>query len=434
MQSSVVDRILWVVKGQGGSAAAAQTLLVRVAILGVNTVTGIITARGLGPDGRGEQAAMSALLFLLPSALVYNIKRHPEKQSDLFSAALVMALALGGLASLIGIFLLPIWLKHYSVQAIYLGQWFMLCAPIITLMEVIRASLEASERFSVANQLRFLPPISTLLILVVTATSGWLTPFTANLAYLLPGIPILLCLSVLLRSVFEFRLRCFRSSSLLLLSYGVRSYGIDLLTSLLAQFQQLLVVNLLVPKQLGMYAVALSLATILNIIQSSVVSVLFPKSSARPITEVVQLTARAARISAILTLIAAFIAMLIGPALLGLLYGKAYLEAATIFRLALLEVVIGGTTMILAQAFMALGRPGTVAVLQGIGVGLNLPLMMILIPKYGLVGAGLAILTATSVRLISVLLCFPLILKVRLPSLIVTFEDIQLLKKTIFYT
>src|ERR687897_914095 len=83
-----------------GVAAVAQTLLANIFILGLNFVTGIITARLLGADGRGELAAIVvwsqflsyALVLGLPSSLVFNLKRHPDRASGLFSAALILSL------------------------------------------------------------------------------------------------------------------------------------------------------------------------------------------------------------------------------------------------------------------------------------------------------------------------------------------------------
>lgn len=437
MRSLLVNRVLWMFRGDTGTAAIAQTLLVRVFILGVNTATGIITARVLGPSGRGAQTAMgawvlllpSAMLLGIPSALLYNFKRHPEQKSEIFSAALLLTIVLGGIASLVGISLVPIWLKNYSSEIIYFAQWLMMFVPLVMLTEIVRAALEANEQFSAANQLRFIPPLSTLLMLGVMTFTGWLTPFTANLAYFLPGIPTFAWLLISLQRSLKIRLRRFKTSSWQLLSYGVRSYGIDLLTSLLAQLQQVVVIGLLTPASLGMYAVSLSLSGVLNVFQASIVTVLFPKTAARPVSEVVALIGRAARLSAAMTLLAGLGGMILGPILLELLYGKAYLGAVPLFRLLMVEVTLGGTAMVLAQAFMALDRPGLVAVLQGVGLGLNFPLMLLLIPNYGLVGAGFALIGATTARLIFILVSYPLVLKVRPPSLLLTRGDLQFLKQ-----
>ena len=79
------------VTSRSGVAATAQTFLANVFILGINAGTGIITARLLGPSGRGELAAMImwpqflayCLTLGVPSALLYNLKRYPGQASSL---------------------------------------------------------------------------------------------------------------------------------------------------------------------------------------------------------------------------------------------------------------------------------------------------------------------------------------------------------------
>src|SRR5918997_5012755 len=83
---------------RSGLAATAQTLLANILILSLNFGTGIITARILEPSGRGELAALImwpqflayTLTLGLPSALLYNLKRYPDRAPRLFSAALLL--------------------------------------------------------------------------------------------------------------------------------------------------------------------------------------------------------------------------------------------------------------------------------------------------------------------------------------------------------
>ena len=79
--------------------------------------------------------------------------------------------------------------------------------------------------------------------------------------------------------------------------------------------------------------------------------------------------------------------------------------------------MLSGTAWVLAQTFMALDRPGVVTILQGLVVGLSIPLLMWLVPRYGLEGAGIALLVSALVRFIFVYASFPLVLKVSPPRL-----------------
>jgi O-antigen/teichoic acid export membrane protein len=55
--------------------------------------------------------------------------------------------------------------------------------------------------------------------------------------------------------------------------------------------------------------------------------------------------------------------------------------------------------------------------------------MLLLIPAYGLMGAGFALLASTTARLIFILGCYPLMLKVRPPNLLLMREDLRFLRQ-----
>lgn len=429
---NAANRVRWIMQGRDATAATLQTLLARILILAINMGTGIITARFLGPQGRGEQAAIilwpQLLAYLmtlgLPAALRYNLKRYPNEKSELFSAVLVLSLGLGLLASLIGIVFIPHWLgQQYSADVVHFAQWFMLTAPVGVFWANLVAALEATEDFSSANQGQYLTPLFILIMLLALLLAHGLTPFNTSLAYTVAGLPIFFWILNRLWKRFRPRWHKLGPQYKRLLSYGLRAYGIDLLGTIATQMDQALVVGLLSPASMGKYAVALSLSRMLDIFQGSIITVLFPKTAARPIEEVIALTGRAARVGLAFSLMAATGAMLVVPFLLHLLYGSEFIGALPVFRILAIEVVLGGTTWVLAQAFMALGRPGTITIMQAIGLGLTLPLLLILIPRYGLVGAGLAILCSTTIRLIFMLASYPLILKIRPPNLLITRED-----------
>lgn len=438
---SLTSSVRWVLGGGSGMAATIQTVMTRFLILTTNIATGVITARTLAPIGRGEQAAITlwpqflafALTLGLPSALLYNLKRYPEKRSETFAAALLLGTGLGFVATLVGILFIPRWLSQYSPDVIRSAQLFMLMAPLSLLGVVFTAAFEANDDFTTANQVRYLAPFSTLIILLGLVSAGMLTPVTAGIAYLLPGLPIALWMIQRLWKQYQPVWQNLMPTYRRLMSYGIRAYGIDLLGTLSGQIDQVLVVGLLEPASMGMYAVALSLSRMIAIFQSSVVTVLFPKAAARPVQEAVALTGQAARISMAFTLLVAIGVMFLGPVLLRILYGSEFLGSIPVFRLLLLEVVVGGTAWVLTQAFMALGQPGIATLLQAIGLGTSVPLMVVLIPHYGLVGAGISLLSASSLRLLLALLSFPIVLKVRPPSLLINRNDIRLLQDKLLH-
>ena len=368
-----------------------------------------------------------ALTLGLPTALLYNLRRYPERGSQLFSAALLIGTGMGLLATLAGVLFIPRWLTQYPPAVVSAAQWLMLFSPLILLIAAFSAVLRAQEEFSAFNAVRYSQPILTLLILIVLALTHRLTPLNAALAYLLTYVPIFLWLIVRLSRVYRPMLRGFRGAFSSLTSYGVRSYGADMLGQLVAgQLDRVLVVGLLDPAAMGLYVVAVGVARTLDVFPSAVAFIVLPKAASRPVEEVVALVGRGVRVSISAALLAAAVLAILGPWALKLIYGQEFLGAVPVFRLLLAQAVLGGATWVLAQAFMASDRPGTVSVMQGIGVGLTVPLLMVLVPRYGLVGAGLAMLISTATRFVFVLANFPITLGVRPPGFMPRWSDFTL--------
>lgn len=423
--------------GRSGKAAIVQTFLSKILILGANMATGIITARFLGAAGRGDLAVMILwpqflaylLTFGLPSALIYHIRSHQSEKSQLFSAAFWLGLVLGCLATGIGVIFIPQWLSQYPNSVIRSAQWFMLASPISLLSLIGASALESQEEFRAANYSRYSSPLLTLTVLLILLLTQQLSPFTAALAYMIPALVVFCWIIYTLKKYFNFTLDNLGVSYQKLINYGLRSYGIDLLKVLSGRIGQALVVSLLTPVDMGLYAVAISLSRLLNIFESAMITVLLPKTAARPIPEIVALTVKGARVTTFLTVICVAPLMLICPWLLTLLYGEEFSEAVPVFRILLIQVTIEGTAWVLAQTFIAAGKPGIVTILQVVGLSSNVPLMLILIPKYGLVGAGLAMLIATAIRFIFIMVSFPVILKLNPPSLLISKHDLMNIKQ-----
>jgi antigen flippase len=417
---------------RGGVAAVAQILFANIFILGINFGTGVITARLLGPHGRGEQAAIIlwpqalalATTLGLPSALLFNLRRHPERASQLFSAALLIGTLMGGIATVIGVLFIPRWLTAYPTEVVHFAQLAMFFAPLVLLSLTFNFVLQAREEFTLYNAVRYLNPLVTLLVLVSLALFHDLTPFNSALAYLLPTVPIFLWMLIRLWRLYRPTWRELGWAAKRLTSYGARSYGVDLLGLLSLQLDRVFVVGLLTPASMGLYTVALSLAQMLNVFPRAAVAVLFPKASGRTVEEAASLAGRAARGSVTLTALAAVGLGILSPWALGMVYGREFLDAIPVFRLLLFVMVLGSATYVLVQTFMAVDRPGLVTIPQILGLGLSVPLLLVLVPRYGLEGVGLALLISAAVRFVIVLACFPLILKVRVPRLLLTSADL----------
>jgi O-antigen/teichoic acid export membrane protein len=366
----------------------------------------------------------------VPSSLIYYLRNRPEEKDRLIANSFLMAMVFGTVAAVVAALILPWWLHKYSPSIIHAAEWFLITVPICSVTLAGRAILEASDEFSASNAIQTLTPFATLLGLVAFLCAHRLNPYTAAIAYIAASLPTFLFMIRRVRRVGLNRWHCNLSVMRLMMGYGIRSYGIDLLGTLALQVDQVLVVSLLSASSMGSYVVVLSLSRMLNLFQNSVVMVLFPKAAGRSPEEVIELTGRSVRVSGLITALGGIFVCATGPTLLRILYGKQYVSAAGALRVLVLEVVLSGTTFVLAQAFMALGRPGVVTILQAIGLSFSIPMMLWLIPHYGIDGAAIALFTSTLVRLVFIYAGFRIFLKTKPPRLTPDGQDVGLIVQT----
>jgi O-antigen/teichoic acid export membrane protein len=411
---------------KSGIMAIIQTACANIAVQAVNLLCGIITARSLGADGRGLLAGIImwpqflayGMTMGIPIASVYWLKRRQDTSSELAGAGLLLSAVFGLLAALVGAAILPYSLHTYPAAAIHLARLWILVTPLELLAVTLIAQAQAADAFSKYNVYRFLSPFSVLIVLAIEKSLGRLTYSSAAFAYLLGGTPAMIWTARWAWRYFRPTLRSPIVSSGLLLSYGVRAWGADLLGTVATQVDRVLVVGLLNPEMMGLYVIAQSAAGVLAFIPTAVAPITMPRSTNLSTGDSVALTGRAARATLCLMFLASLPLLFCGDFLLRLVYGHGFAPAAAILPFLVVEAIASGLTSVLSQAFLAAGFPGTVSMLQGCGVLTSIPLMFWLIPRFGLKGAGCALMLSTICRLLFVLLNFPFKLKSRPPGLI----------------
>jgi antigen flippase len=426
------------VGAKSGASAIVQTGVANVVVQAGNILSGVITARALGPGGRGSLAAIImwpqflayAMTVGVPVATVYWLKRRPELAGDLSGAALVLSALFGVLAALVGIVVIPYSLHTYPPDIIRFARIWVIVTPLALCAVTIMSQVQAAGAFTNLNLFRVLSPLSVLAVLLAEKLTGRLTANNAALAYLLAGTPATIWIAIWAWKHFRPRFSSILSASKLLLGYGVRAWGVDLLGTIANQVDRILVVGMLNPESMGLYVVAQSAAGVLAVLPNAVVPVSLPRSSGRSKEEITSLTGRAARMTLLVMILASLPLFFFGAFLLKLVYGAKFVAASLVLPFLIIEAIFDGLTSVLAQAFLASGFPGTVTILQGCGLITSIPLLYWLIPIFGVRGAGCALMLATMLRFVFIFLNFPFKLGVRPPNIIIKpHEVVALLRR-----
>lgn len=422
----------WVAKAESPAAAVLQNLLTQFALIFVSFGTGVIIARNLGAAGRGELAALTLWPLILaglfsfgvPTALVYHCRRHPAEQASLFLAAIMISGAASVLMMTTGFIVVPRALHTYDGRTIHWALALMFVAPQVLMAYTVGVFFQIRGEFAFLNKSRYLPALTTLIALLILLYFQRLTPESAALCYLAPPIPMFAFSLYRISRISSFSIVSIRSSILKLLNYGSRAAGIDLLSTLSSQVDQFLIVSFLSPSTMGAYVVALSISRILNINFLAVNMVLAPELVGRSPLEMTEYLGRSVRIALFLGATGAVIMAAVVPEILPRLYGKEFVASIPVVFVLLGEVLLSGTTSAVAEAFKASGRPGLVTSIEAATLGATVLLMLVILPRMGILGAAISLITASALRLCLILAFYYRVVGAKLPRFIVRPSDL----------
>jgi O-antigen/teichoic acid export membrane protein len=411
----------------GGSAASAiaNVALSNGLMLGINVLTGVVTARYLGPQGRGELAAIMlwpqllgyAFALALPSAVLYHAKKDPGQRRGIAAMALALSAVAGVLAVIVGESLLPALLQHATADTLRYARWLLVFAFPATVSTVLIALLQLEGQFHFYNRVRYLPLVLTLAALTLLALGGALTPLRAALAYFLPGVLVFAWAIVWVTRHIRPSRSGARASLRPLMGYAARAYGGEAANTLMSQLDKVFLVNLLSTAAFGVYVVVFNLSRIITVLASAIAPVLLPKSAGRSAQDVTLMTARVLAVSTPVLLVPALGFMLTGSVLLRWVYGADFAIGVWALNGLIIEAVIASVATVLTQPYLALNRPGVITVIQATSLPVLALSMWLLVPGWGTNGAALALLISTVYRAAATYLAYQVLLKVKAPRL-----------------
>ncbi|MBK8176024.1 MAG: oligosaccharide flippase family protein [Rhodospirillales bacterium] len=436
--SYIIRRVGGALGIRPGALRVLETIFFTGVVVVLAFVGGILSARILGPEGRGEltsiiiglQVAGQLAVVGLPSAIIYNVKKTPAQTPELVGAVLTLAFVFGIASSLIGVLIIPYWLENTSEPIIRAAQIAMLATPMWTVMQVATPILRAKDEFDIFNGVRVATPLVTAIVLGIYLLFTTIRdPIPASLPYVLNTCIFVFWPLWWIWKTCQPRFRNLLAPVRTLLQYGLRSLIVDTVQTLSRFLDRIVLVYLLPPAAVGLYVVAVAMARAMNEMGMAIALVLFPKASGQEATQAIAMTDLAARIGLFSMLVLGLPMLILADFLIGNLFGHEFLPAVSIFQRLLIAVILGSTCDILSQAFFATGKPETASILRCIEMVALVGLLFFLAPRYGMDGASFAVLASSVLRFIATLASYPLVLGVSLPRLYINRSDIGKVRK-----
>jgi O-antigen/teichoic acid export membrane protein len=376
-------------------------------LVGLGVVTSVLTARALGPAGRGELAIAAAITAIavqfgnlgLHATNTWVVAREPDLLGRLLANSVFVSLVVGAsIASAIAVLaaaapsLVPVDgpLLIVALVGIPLGLATLLTGNLLI----------GTNRVRDYNVLELASRILSIGAVVAVIAIGLVSP----LAFLVGGTAVAAILVGTSVLILKRHASAPTRPHLSLLrrhwQFGLKAYVLALFSFLIIRADLFLVEAYLGDAAVGQYSIAVALIDLIYALPVVIASLLFPRLSrmsepadAAPYTSMI-----AVRVAAVMTGGAIIAALAAEPAI-RMLYGIEFADAAPAFVWLLPGMVCLAIHTIVMSYFASVGYPRPVLIALPAALAVNLVANLVLLPQFGIIGASAASTIAYAVML-----------------------------------
>jgi O-antigen/teichoic acid export membrane protein len=360
--------------------------------------TAVLTARLLGPSGRGQFSLATLLATLaltlgtsgLGAALTYQTARGERPKQMALGAALILGLALGGTITVVGycvVGLGGLTLKGVAETDILISLLILPGAFVLTNVQSVYLGLQRFRAFNAITIAQAVLPLA--LIGIVLGLGGGVRSAIAAMVGATTALGA--CAAVLAVRSMRLSSRLDRPYVRSLFAYAWRVLPANVLGFLGYRLDVFILDGYRGTAAVGLYSAGVVIAEGLWMPSQAVSVALFPRIAAETDDAVRRaLTPRVARNTFWLTALLGLVLYLLSRPVVTLLYSSAFAASAGALKALLPGIVAVSAARVLGNDIAARGRPLTMSVLAAISVAANIVLNLVLIPRYGIDGAAWA--------------------------------------------
>lgn len=378
-------------------------------ILACGVVTSLLSARALGPAGRGDLLVVMlwppvcAYLVSLGFAEAhrYWVAKDLLCVSTLFSNAMIFGLIVGFATLALAELIIPHLVGVRSAETMWLVRVYLVNIPAALIQLLMLGLLEGARRFGWSGASR--------LIFFVVQAGGyvllWLAgEFTLRNAAFTVIIAQFSAMSLSLFAVLRKLKPGWQpswSKGRAALDYGLRAYPGSLADFTTMRLDQLLLGGMASSAAIGLYFVAVRISEITTVLGTSVAEALMPEVAASKQSDRAELLlAKSFRLTLYTLLLVLVPFWFATPFILRYAYGAAFLAATETLRILLIAAVVLAASGVVVSGLNGFGHPGLSTIARISSAIVTVISLLILLPRMGIVGAALASLLGYSATLI----------------------------------
>ena len=413
-----------------------STLFTKFILIFLKMGVGIITARFLGPAGRGlfyTSVQAPGLIntvgtLSIGEGLIYHIGKGKIKSDQIFGTVFMIVLGFTLVLSIIFYFLISLLNQHFFYQLpdkVIPLLFFLIPA---TMTEYFSASaLRGLKVFSIVNKLTIVTRTNIFIFILIS-----LTFWSADLYRTIFAYAIALTLNALLYFIVLFYQSKFRfsiSSNELnnVIRYSAKVHIGSLLTEVEYRLDIFILLFFLNATAVGIYSIGVTIAQILWYVSNSVNTVLFPYLTSTSKKNVDFFTVRVLKYNFFINIFILFGLIIIGFPLVNLLYGTMFSEAYFVFLVLSPGLLSDTIARSLAAWLKGTNRTLTLSKISSVSLVVNILFCIILIPYWGVYGAAISSVISYTLRAVLLIKIFCKISKTPLCHFF-TFSEGELMK------
>lgn len=385
-----------------------ETIGANVSIQGLGLLSGVLTARLLGPEGKGELAAvllwptvLSAIGCLsLHESMAYLVGKEPRRAGELAVTGLTLGILLGLAVMAVGYGLVPALLGEGKGGMVPLARLYLWFIPLGFISGFLLALDQGRMHFTRYNLLRLVQPAGYVAFLLTLWFLRWIEVRSVVLASLVSaGVAALAAIMgavPLLRRGEGPNLGAARG----LLQHGWRFHLLAMASIVSGQLDQMFVVWFLDERVIGLYVVALTIAQAPLTLGNSFSQVGMPAIARCSDGKVGRLLlAQQFRSATLVSCLAALALAALVPVLIPFLFGRAFEGSATISWILILAATARNLALTLGLGLRGLGHPYVATAGTVIGMFVMVVLAPWMAPLYEAQGVAFSVLAASIANL-----------------------------------
>ncbi len=365
-------------------------------------VTSPILARSLGPVGRGELAAIAAIIGVAPwiaelgltNYLTVESARGELPQGTIFGSVVPIAVAISALLAACAVPIAHL-IGHGRPTVVLYVELGLYLLPVSVLNGTLYGAAIAQERWTAVMVARLLSTGGSAIVIVLLALLGKLTVSSVAVTYICLGtlgnVPFLTSTSG--SWPWSFDLSVARRA----IAFGVKAWLTTVAATGNLQLDQVLMAGFVSSRQLGWYALAATIASASSSFVSAACSAIVPRVAAGDHG----LVGRASRTSTLIISAGAGGAAIVSPFVVPLVFGSRYDPAIPMLLILLAAVAVYAPGQVLGTALVLDGHPSGAVRAQVGGLIVTVPGLILVLPT--LAGMGAAIVTFVSYLAVTVI-------------------------------